>query len=207
MKALAVYAVVAAGSMMASAAHAQQSAFPSSSPISAGRWIIAGSAALSSSHDETNNQTVTSARLSPSGLVFVRPRLALGGTATGSYFNSSGSSSTIFGLGPSARYYFGDPAGQLFPFVSASVAPQWQRVHPKNAVVVAGTTISSPDLTARTIAIDGSLGLTRLLATNVGVTGEAYYTHLGTKVTSGSTAPAHNTHDLGLRFGLTVFVH
>ena len=39
---------------------------------------------------------------------------------------------STYGIGPSVRYYFGDMAGQLFPFLNASVIPIWQKTNVKN---------------------------------------------------------------------------
>ena len=50
-------------------------------------------------------------------------------------------------------------------------------------------------------------GLTRLVATHVGLTGEAYYTHLSNTIDLGSTTTSRASYDVGLRFGITVFVH
>ena len=196
---LCVAAQVVAGSFVSASANAQQS-----SPIGQGSWIIGGSAGLSSNHDESSDQTATSVRLSPTGLVFVRPRLAIGGALSLGYSSSSNASFKTYGLGPSIRYYFGDMAGQLFPFVNASVMPVWQKSSVKS---VSGLPISPSDATNRIIAYDGSVGLTRLVATHVGLTGEAYYARLSSKIDAGSSTTNRNSYDVGLRFGITVFVH
>lgn len=171
------------------------------SPLAQGSWIIAGSAGFSSSHVDGSDQSVTSFHLSPTALTFVQTRLAIGGLAALGYSSGANGHFTTYGLGPSARYYFGDLAGQLFPFVSASVFPVWT----KSSNVSAG--VSTSDVTTRYLTFDGSVGLTRLVATHVGLTGEAYYTHLDTKVDLGSTNNIRGSYDVGLRLGLTVFVH
>jgi hypothetical protein len=171
------------------------------SPLAQGSWIIAGSAGFSSSHVDGSDQSVTSLHVSPTALTFVRQRLAIGGSAVLGYSSSPNGHFTTYGLGPSARYYFGDPAGQLFPFISASVFPVWTKASDVR------TSSSSGDITTRYLSLDGSVGLTRLVATHVGLTGEAYYTHLDTKVDLATTSNIHGSYDFGLRFGLTVFVH
>jgi hypothetical protein len=192
-------AQVAAVSFVSSPANAQQS-----SPIGQGSWIISGSAGLSSNHDETTDQTATSVRLSPTGLMFVRPRLAIGGALALGYTSTKNASYSTYGLGPSLRYYFGDTAGQLFPFVSASVIPYWQKTNVKTQPSGFPPAL---DATNRVISFDGSLGLTRLVATHVGLTGEAYYTRLENHIDAGPTSTNRNSYDVGLRFGITVFVH
>jgi hypothetical protein len=197
---LCMAAQVLAASFVSASANAQQS-----SPIGQGSWIIGGSAGLSSNHDDATDQTATSVRLSPTGLIFVRPRLAIGGALTLGYSSSSNASFKTYGLGPSVRYYFGDMAGQLFPFVNASVMPIWQKSNVKS--VVNGLPISPSDATNRILAYDGSIGLTRLVATHVGLTGEAYYARLRSTIDAGSTTTHRNSYDVGMRFGITVFVH
>jgi outer membrane protein W len=193
-------AQVIAASLVSASANAQQS-----SPIGQGSWIIGGSAGLSSSHDESTDQTATSVRVSPTGLVFVRPRLAIGGALTLGYSSSSSASFSTYGLGPSVRYYFGDMAGQLFPFVNAAVMPVWQKSNVKS--LSNGLPVPLNDATNRIIVFDASAGLTRLVATHVGLTGEAYYARVSNKIEVGSTTTNRDSYDVGMRFGITVFVH
>ena len=186
--------------VVASSAEAQQG-----SPINAGGWIIAGSGGLSSSTDDASDRTTTSFRLSPTGLYFVQPRLAIGGSLPFSYTSfSTGGHATVFGLGPSLRYYFGEPTGQLFPFISASVLTSWQNSQATS--VIAGNRVTN-EVTSRLLSLDGSAGITRMLATHVGLTGEAYYTHSSSRAEIGASSLKQEGHDLGLRFGLTVFIY
>jgi outer membrane protein W len=194
-------AAFAAGTLLASAALAQTP----TTPIGDGSWIISGSAGLSSHHDETSDRTTTSLRFAPAGMLFVLPRLAIGATLPLSYSSDDGGHATSFGIGPSARYYFGDQAGKLFPFLGASVLPQWQNSH-RTSVGINGSPVDV-DGSNRVISIDGSAGLTRLIATHVGVTGEAYYTHMSSKTDVGSSTSSRDAYDVGLRFGLTVFLY
>ena len=192
-------AQVAVASLVSAAANAQQS-----SPIGQGSWIIGGSAGLSRNHDDATDQTATFARLSPTGLLFVRPRLAIGGALTLGYSSTPAASFTAIGLGPTARYYFGDMTGQLFPFLSIAVIPVWQESNAKNTF---NGLPGLSDATNRIITMDGSVGLTRLVATQVGLTGEAYYTRIANKIDVGANSQTRNSYDVGLRFGITVFVH
>ena len=195
-------AQVAFTSLVSTSANAQQS-----SPIGRGSWIISGSAALSSNHDETTDQTRTSVSLSPTGLLFIRPRLAIGGALALGYSSAPNASFSTYGIGPSVRYYFGDMSGQLFPFVNASVIPIWQKTNVKNPTSGLPGLPGFSDATNRLVSFDGSAGLTRLVATHVGLTGEAYYTHLSNTLDLGSTTTSRASYDVGLRFGITVFVH
>ena len=74
-----------------------------STPVSRGSWIISGSASFSRSHDDLTDQTATNLSAAPTALLFVAPRLAIGGTVTGGYSKSESSRFTSYGIGPSAR--------------------------------------------------------------------------------------------------------
>jgi hypothetical protein len=173
------------------------------SPIDRGSMIIGGTASLSRQHENESDATATLVLAQPTTLVFIAPRLALGGTITVGYSSFMGGHTTTYGVGPSARYYFGDPAGKLFPFLSASVLPQWDRQHINESDASAGEPL---DQTMRLLALDGALGLTCLVATHVGVTGEAYYTHSEFTANSVLANRTQTSYTYGLRFGITAFV-
>jgi hypothetical protein len=118
------------------------------------------------------------------------------------YVDRPNGHSSTYGLGPSARYYFGDPAGQWFSFLSATVQQEWQNTRFEGAIPG-----QVADVESRGLTLDGSLGLTRLLATHVGVTGEAFYSHMEFKTDAAISAGRQRGHDFGLRFGLTVFLY
>lgn len=169
------------------------------SPIGKGSWIISGSAGANSQHIQGNDQTVTTISLAPSALYFVSPGLAIGGSASVGYFNSSSNSSKSFGIGPSIRYYFGDQAAKTFPFVSATIAPTWTSTDPKNSSV-------SSTSGHNTLA-EGTVGVTHLLVPHVGITGEAYYDHLSFDADVGPIHASQSSYSIGVRFGLTAFVY
>lgn len=174
------------------------------SPIDKGSAIIAGSAAFSRAHDSDRNANSTSVHLQPTGLLFVQSRLAIGATVALGYLSLESGHTTSYGIGPAVRYYFGEPAGKLFPFLSASVFPQWQKSH-LDALAIPGSTES--DVSSRLLAFDGSFGLTRLVADHVGITGEAFYTHSKATADGGGLNASASGYDFGLRFGITAFVH
>jgi hypothetical protein len=171
------------------------------SPVAIGGWIVGGTAATGRSHDDATNQTSSNASVSPMALRFIKDGLALGGSATAGYFSQSQSHSHSFGVGPSARYYFGDRSSKLLPFASATAAPEWQHIEANN--FVNGVT-SVRTIDTRGLSLDGSLGLTALIATNVGLTGEGFYTRLTTHVQQIGFNDEH-AYAYGVRFGLTVF--
>jgi hypothetical protein len=175
-----------------------------STAVSRGSWIISGSAGFSQSHDDLSDQTSTSISASPTALMFVASRFAVGGRLTGGYSKSGSFKATSYGIGPSARYYMGDSASKWLSFVSASVFPQWG-TSKTNAVV--GGVVTPVDVDATDLAMDASLGLTRLLVTHVGVTGEAYYTRINRSSTSRGTTNDFTSNAFGIRFGLTAFVY
>jgi hypothetical protein len=184
--------VLVAASIVSSPAVAQ------SSPIGKGSWIIGGSAGINSQHVSGNDQSVTSVSLAPSALYFVSPGLALGGSVILGYSDNPQVSSKSFGVGPSVRYYFGDKAAKTLPFLSATVEPVWQSNDPKSST---GQSTSSTNL-----LIEGTVGLTHLVASHVGITGEAYYDHLEFSSDRGDIHVDQSSYAFGLRFGITAFV-
>jgi len=168
-----------------------------------GGWIISGSGSAGRSHDNLAGDQ-THIGVQPTGLVFVTPNLAIGAGIALSYTDNSSGHSYSYGLGPTARYYFGTQDPKWLPFVGASVTPQW--LHEQVKVII-GSTSQTLDANLRSLAFDGSVGLTRLVVEHVGVTGEAYYTNSQLSGGSRLVGGGRHAYDAGLRFGLTVFVH
>jgi hypothetical protein len=175
-----------------------------SSPIGRGSWIVGGTARFDNFRDETAKQSSTSVALAPSGLYFVRRQVAIGTTALLGYTRGSGRRSTSYGIGPTARLYFGDSASRILPFLSASVSPQRITSH-TDRTVVNGLAVPQTDASSSVLDFDGSAGLTWMAATHVGLTGEAFYTRSKLSFDVAS-APDRTAHDMGLRFGVTAFV-
>lgn len=173
------------------------------SPIGKGSWLVGGSAGLS----HTDEADVTTASLAPFGLYFVAPHLALGGTLDLAYASShvqvGDSHTTLIGVEPTIRYFFGDLSGNLFPYLNASVGPSWEKFK------IDGTGSSADgEQTTTGLELTGSAGLMRMLATHVGLTGELYYTHAhqSTDVSTTTSNITHNQNSYGLRFGISAFV-
>jgi hypothetical protein len=181
------------------------------SPAHPGGWIVSGSGSLGRTHSDAADVDVTHVGIRPVGLVFLTSRLALGASLPLSYAHYSNPSghTANYGIGPAARYYFIADTSRWLSFIGAAVEPVWQRDHREGLIVVSpsgsGSTVTL-DSHNRVLTVDGSLGLTRLLAEHVGLTGELYYTH---SETSGDISPQAKlkAYDAGARFGLTVFVH
>lgn len=158
------------------------------SPLHTGAWIVGGSGSL----DHVANQTDFS--ITPSALGFVNSRFAVGGEAVVAANSTTGGTSHVWGIGPTARLFLADPSDHVLPFISASALPEWS---------------DQGLLKERVITLDGSFGATYLLSTRAGLTGEIYATHFNFNVTNsqGLTADNASATHYGVRFGFTVFVH
>jgi len=168
------------------------------SPTTKGTWIIAGSGEFSRSVDETSDLTVTSFGLAPTAMRLVIPRLAIGASFVGSYFKTGDQHGTLFGIGPLVHYYFGDADGSMFPFLGAGVSREWNNIH-----TTAGG--QSQDADANRTAIELTAGLTKLIATHVGITAEAFWNKSSQK-TEGFSEFSIKNHEFGVRFSVTAFV-
>jgi hypothetical protein len=149
---------------------------------------------------ETDNggPSSTGVSLAPSGLYFVSPRLAVGGSVLLGY--QSAASLWTYGIGPEVRYFIADPGDKLLPFVRGSIVPEWER----SSLKTSGGTFTN---TSRVTAVLGSAGLTQIVASHVGITGEVYFERDMFDTGSDGAQADRNLSSYGLRFGLTVFVH
>jgi hypothetical protein len=179
----------------ARAARAQQM-----SPIARGGWILGGAANISRSHDDVSDLSTTSMAVAPYVLRFVASRLAVGGGVTLGYSSGGGNHETVIEVGPSARYFFGDLAGKTFPFVSATIQPGWSR---NGGDIVVGNNRVATHEGLDQLLIDGSVGVTHTIASNVGLTGEAFWSQ--NKTSGDNSFPDRTMSNYGLRFGFTIF--
>jgi hypothetical protein len=95
---------------------------------------------------------------------------------------------------------FGDLTGKTFPFVSATVQPEWTHEH--GSFTVGGNHVEN-DTRLTELLMEGSVGITHIITSNVGVTGEAYWSE--NKTGGGGSIPDRTTSNYGLRFGFTIF--
>lgn len=171
-------------------------ALAQSAPLHSGSWLIGGSAGVTRDRNSEQGATTTHVALDPTGLVFVNSHLAVGGELVFGYDELGDGHALAYGIGPAARIY---PltAAAWQPFVALSVTPEWQTI----------TRTAFPNSHASLLAIDGSVGLTRMLATHVGLDGALFYrhTHLTNRLPASQISWTED--DYGLRFGLSVFVH
>jgi len=168
------------------------------SPTTTGTWIIAGSGEFSRSVDEEGDQAVTSFGLAPTAMRLIIPRLAIGASLVGSYFKAGDQTGKLFGIGPRVHYYFGDAAGSMFPFVGAGVSREWNKIHSTSGG-------QAQDADATRTAVELSAGLTKLIATHVGITAEAFWTK-SSQTTEGFAQFNEKNHQFGVRFSVTAFV-
>ncbi len=149
-------------------------AFGQASPIDKGSLIVGGNANLSAPSNGFNGDRSFNLTVSPSVQYFVAPGLALGGGVTLGVLGKRFAG----GIGPKVSYFFkGKEERALYPFVSASAS--YFRAFGSDSGVA-----------------DVSGGAVLMIAKNVGLTGEAFYTQ----------DLSDEANNLGLRFGITAFV-
>ena len=170
------------------------------SPLHTGAWIVGGSASVSKS---TGTLGSSFFQVAPTALALVTPNFAIGGMAGIGYTSNDNGHAWTYGIGPSARLFLGDVSSLTLPFLSASFFPQWNKTSIKTSSPV--TVTGSED--SHRYAFDGSVGVTRMIATHVGLTGEAYFTHFefSSELPTGSSVES-SQNQYGIRAGLTAFV-
>ena len=146
-------------------------------------------------HSDDGGGTSTHASLVPTGLRFINEHFAIGGTLLLAYDDFGTENAVTYGIGPAARFY-PSPATNWKPFLAASIAPEWQTF----------SIPSQPDANQTLLGIEGSFGLTRMLATHVGLDGELFYHHSHQTSKIAATSVSRNVDSYGLRFGLSVFI-
>jgi len=162
-----------------------------------GVWLLDGSASLV--HTAASGSSSGSTGLGISGAVgyFLIPGVAVSANLQFAHSTASGSSSTLYGIGPGIAYYFGRGAHKVHPFLAVSALFAHQTLSSS------GTSTA----TSHSLAWVGSGGLVFLLARNVGVTGEAYYTQSHFTSSYLGTSSTRTQKQYGTRFGLAVFIY
>jgi hypothetical protein len=162
------------------------------SPIGQGTWIVGGSAAWIHSA-RTSFGDANSLSLNPSALYFFRPHFAFGGSIDVGRQTDDFQKSTVLGIGPDVRYYFGDLTGKTFPFLHAALRPSW--LH--------STTSNGGKNDQDRLQADVSAGLMQMIGTHVGLTGEVFYTRDNLENEDGSD---FHLKSYGLRFGFAALI-
>lgn len=162
-----------------------------------GVWIIGGSANISHSHTESTSYSNTGISLFPQVGYFLAPGLAGVIDLSYSHLSSSSVTESAWGIGPGLTYYFRNGTTKLHPYLAASVLYQH----------ATQTLKGPPDNSNSAHYFDwtGSGGLALLLARNVAVTGELFYTAY-TYAADGGTS-SETTNQYGLRFGISLFLY
>jgi hypothetical protein len=167
------------------------------SPIARGSRLIGGTASISRSTFESGGfeNSVTSINLNPMLLVFVRDRIAVGGELGLGHSSTDGGSSTSWSLGPAVRWFFGDVNARTLPFVGG-------------ALLIGSTSTESSGTEFKTSqrGIELVGGATRMLARNLGVTGEAFVVRMNNEQEVGTATSESTTTSLGLRLGIAAFL-
>jgi hypothetical protein len=172
------------------------------SAIGHGSWLVGGTADLA--HSNAGGNSTTAATFQPFGLYFVADHLGIGGTLSLGHVSTDAgateSHDTAIGAEPTIRYFFGDLAGKLFPYLNAAIGPSWDKLK------FEGNGSTSGEETTTAVEFTGSAGVMRLLASHVGLTGEVYYTHRHRSSDVGNATLKANSDNYGLRFGFNAFV-
>ena len=180
-------------------------AFGQEYPVDRGSWLVGGSASLVSQEvlqggvpgEETERATLVTLR--PSAQYFVIPGLAVGADLTLAYSAQDDFSTTTLGAGPSLGYYVGGPDRRAVPFVATRLSVQRSSVRVDTDLPFG----FDLDRTQTRLVFDVSGGGLVMLARNVGVTGELFYSVTDNDLDD-DDRPA--TDAFGLRFGIAAFV-
>lgn len=137
-----------------------------------------------SNDDDDFDIRVSELRVNPSLQYFVAPGFAIGGELTVHRLALGGLAGTTFGIGPRFSYYFGGPGAAVHPFLATS-----------------GTFLFSPSDDGLAIGVRPSVGLLVMLARNVGITGEGFFSFDTPLSDDGGS-----TNTFGLAVGIAAFV-
>lgn len=183
------------------------------SPIDQGVFGLDGTVSLRSQGGdiysaEGSDDRQTTASIEPAGFYFITPGFAVGGQLRLARSSQDVATSTTFGIGPTALYYFGEPDTEVFPFVGANLLLLRRSSSVDLGSVDLGSGIGPVDLGEEDIALTGlafdiQAGFTYMLARNVGVTTAAFflYERLG-----GDIEETLSGNTVGVQVGITAFI-
>jgi hypothetical protein len=90
--------------------------------IDKGSTLLAGMASMSSSSgDAYGDDNLTVMTVDAKVMPFISPGLAVGGNLKLMSQSYGGSSATLFAIGPTVAYFFGDSTRKTYPYVGASL--------------------------------------------------------------------------------------
>lgn len=171
-------------------------------PTGGSSWLIGGSASIQRSRNVESEITSTSLDLNPQLGYFIATGLALTANLRFARSTTEGASSTAWGVGPGASYYFGRAPRTLYPYVSGRIL--WGRDRNTVSIPLPGgeLTSSSTNWLWR-VAGGGALMLVR----NAAVTGELFFAR-NRRTSRGSEPVARSTDEsYGLAVGLSIFAY
>lgn len=167
------------------------------SAIDRGSIILGGQVGFSSIGGDQFADRQNAIVISPNVQFFVVPHLAVGGNVRLAYISGSGASIAQYGIGPRLGYYFGAPESRVYPFVAVTVA--MDRVdfgEPPTPGALA------PDQTV--LRFQPAAGASFMVGDEVAITGQLFYRLTSNDVEG--AASSVDTNEIGLDFGVTVFV-
>jgi hypothetical protein len=164
--------------------------------VDRGVWKIGGTARVSRYHDIGSDQGVFIADVNPQLGFFVRPGLALTANVRVSRYGYDTGHTWSYGLGPGITYYLGHDARRFHPFLSA------RTLYTKSTTYLD----SGPSGSYSNFNWLASAGGMYLAASNVGITGELFYSHTHNDFGGGGSPQGSSNEEYGTQFGVSVFL-
>jgi hypothetical protein len=160
-----------------------------------GVWLAGGNAALTHLNGCCGAPGATSIVVNPTLGYFVAPGIAVTGNLQLIHSFTKGSPSvTTVGAGPGLAWYFIKGPSVIHPYLAGNVLFQHS-----------GTSGSSSSSSAFTWT--GSGGIAALLARNVALTGDLYYSHQHFSSSGGGSSASASASQYGSRFGFALFLY
>jgi len=178
----------------------------SQTSVEPGTLLVGGRARFSRLYDAGNDLHEIGFELAPDVGVFIWRGVAVSMNARlGWSRREDTSSATKWGVGPGISYYLARPGWRVYPY--AELATLWLKT---NFSPIGDEPVFRSQENREWTWV-GSLGAVLLLARNVGLSGEAYYSRYRVEATQirpdGSRIfLANRSEEYGLRFGIRVFL-
>ncbi len=160
--------------------------------IDKGSVLVGGSAQISRTTSEsgTSEATSTSVFVNPRALLFVAPRVAVGGDVSIGRISAGDVSSSSVGVGPAFRYYLRAAGATSLPYLGA--AARISRASFEGPGSADGSETSRD--------VEGVLGIDWMISRQVGIAGEAFVAYF-----SRGSGPSRSATTFGVRFGIDAF--
>lgn len=170
---------------------APAAAFAQQHATDQGAMQLSGSASFTSSGSDGGGDRTTVINLNPRFAYFIRPGLSIGAEVTLGRLSRGDNSSTVFGIGPAASYYFGGADSRTKPYLTGAV--QWQKTSDESGS-------SEADRTSTGYGVGA--GLLHLLSSSVGITTELFYRSTTVEFDFGDAS----SDTYGLAVGVAAFI-